>query len=234
MALRSFEFDGKDLYKDFGCYIDSVTESPPEKNSYKATIPYRHGTIDFSELYGEPTFADRELVYTVDVVEDDEESLELAKMELENWLLTAPRGNIYDSALPDWHFVGTCTGIEEMDEVEKNSLTITFECYPFRVKNIPEGDIIWDSFCFLTDVWNELNYEVSGDAAVEAEIFNQGGNSQYASISVSGEITIKFEGIESKWISGNYNDVFLMKPGKNIFNIFGDGNVRFSFVTEKL
>ena len=72
---RSFTFAGKDLYKDFGCYIDSVQESAPVKKEYKHTIPYRSGAINFSKIYKNPTYEERKLVYTVDVIGDTEEGL---------------------------------------------------------------------------------------------------------------------------------------------------------------
>lgn len=231
--IRSFTFAGKDLYKDFGCFVDGYEDGTPQKKTIKASVPYRSGSLDFSELYGEATYDDRPVKYTVDVVEDDEKRLEISKMAIRDWLLGAPKGEIVDNALPGYHYVGKCIDVSGTDEIEKSTLTITFECYPFKIKNEIEGDIIWDDFCFLTDVWNTVAYNVESGSQ-DTVIYNSGISSVYADIEVTGNISIIHEKIQKDWTSGRYIGAYLMRRGENKFTIDGNGSVKFLFNVEKI
>lgn len=231
--IRSFTFAGKDLYKDFGCYVDGYEEGTPQKKTIKASIPYRSGSLDFSEMYGEDAYDDRLVKYTVDVVEDDESRLEITKTALIDWLLGAPKGEIIDNASPGYHYVGKCISVSGTDEVEKSTLTITFDCYPFKIKNVEEGDVIWDDFCFLTDVWNTVSYQAV-DEEQEVMIVNSGINAQYVDIEVTGNVRIVHEKLQKDWTDGRYAEAYLMRRGENTFTIRGDGTIRFIFHIEKL
>lgn len=230
---RSFTFAGKDLYKDFGCYIDSVQESAPVKKEYKHTIPYRSGAINFNKIYKTPTYEERKLVYTVDVIGDTEEELIIDKMKMRNWLLCGEYGELIDSAIPGWHYLMECVEISETDEVLKGTFTITFKGYPFLVKDIPEGDVLWDSFCFETDVLQETSF-VATLENTDVIIINSGANEQYADIVVTGNVNVTQNGKVKTWSEGRYSNVYLLTMGENTFTIYGDGTIEFIFYKESL
>lgn len=57
----------KHSYRDFGAWLKSKTIGIPSTIKITETIPYMQGSYDFTELYGEQTYDDRELEYEFDL-----------------------------------------------------------------------------------------------------------------------------------------------------------------------
>ena len=152
---------------------------------------------------------------------------------MRNWLLCGEYGELIDSAIPGWHYLMECVEISETDEILKGTFTITFKGYPFLVKDIPEGDVWWDSFCFETDVLQETSF-VATLENTDVIIINSGANEQYADIVVTGNVNVTQDGKIKTWSEGRHSNAYLLKKGENPFTIYGDGTIEFVFYKESL
>lgn len=121
----------------FGECIASRNTGSPEKKTSTVTVPHMSGFWDFSKVYGELAYESREVTYAIQLIGDDREDLQDRKSALMEWLLEVSDEAIYDDDIPGWHFVGSCTGCdwEEGDEGESGTITATFLCQPFLVKD---------------------------------------------------------------------------------------------------
>lgn len=218
--MRDLIFNGKKL-SDFGLCIDSVDVSPPKKKLVTKSIPYMSGVYDFSALYGDPTFENRELTYTVDILEDTEEELAEVKTDVWNWLMFGERGKLYDTVNGDYYYNACCTEITDEDDVEKTTLTIKFDADPFKRL---------DKFTTKT---------ISGTGTMV--INNDGFTDVYTFVSISGtpitdlEITVESgDTSEVYTIDGDTGGRIIIRKGTNMITISGYGDVTIEFCEEAL
>ena len=74
--------NNKHSYNDFGLKILSKNISNPKKRKIKETVPFMNGAYDFSLLYGEQTYDERELRYTFSLPKMDKVKLNILKINI--------------------------------------------------------------------------------------------------------------------------------------------------------
>lgn len=226
--MVGFEIYGKHLYKDFNCYIDEADTSPPAPNQVLVEIPFMQGAYDFTNAFSETTYPNRTLKYYVDVIGESSKDLTLKKILLENWLLGGKEDVLTDDRLIGYYYVAKCTEIKENDEKEYTRLEITFDAYPFKIKNCFEGNTYWDSFCFLTDYMQQTSFNVNGDLKI---ILNNYGNRKAnPTIIASSDMKIKKGNVTYNFKKGTTTDYrFQLEKGENPLIISGNGSIEFRF-----
>lgn len=127
---------GKHSFDDFGLVIAEREIGAPPKNSIRKTVPYMNGFYDFTKLYGSPSWGARTIKYAFDVIGVTVEEMEAGRLPVVNWLCNVHDEDIYDDAIPEYHFHGSFDNLSVAEDGEKVTLTFTFVCYPFLIKNI--------------------------------------------------------------------------------------------------
>lgn len=150
--------NGRHSFRDFGLCVKAKEIGLPAKTLNRRTVPYANGSWDFSTLGGDPVWGDREIAYTFDILEDSEQAMNRKRDAVLNWLANIHEANLYDDAMPGYHFVGSYAGGDISDDVEASELTAKFVCYPFRVADL-------ESRFPLRNGENILEYEGQATAA---------------------------------------------------------------------
>lgn len=227
-----FEIYGKHL-KEFDCYIDEADTSPPDSDQVTVEIPFMQGVLDFTNVFSETTYENREITYFIDVIEKDSKSLTIAKILLENWLLGKEQAELKDDRLVGWHYLAKCTSIKENDDADYTRLEIKFTAYPFKIKNWNEGECIWDEFCFLTDYMQNTRFPVKG--SLKISIINYGSRNITPTIITDSSMTIIKDDIEYAVEAGETKDYrFELGKSENLLTIVGNGTIEFKFKVEVL
>lgn len=96
--------DNKHSYNDFGIKILSRSISIPSKRKIKDTVPFMNGSYDFSLLYGEQTYDEREITYTFSLPKKDKVKLNMLKIKIIEWLYDGIQSKLYDDQIPGFYF----------------------------------------------------------------------------------------------------------------------------------
>lgn len=128
---------GRHSFDEFGLVIAEREIGAPPKNSIRKTVPYMNGFYDFTKLYGSPSWGARTIKYAFDVIGATVEEMEAERLPVVNWLCNVHDEDIFDDAIPEYHFRGSFDSLGIAEDGEKVTLTFTFVCYPFMIKNTP-------------------------------------------------------------------------------------------------
>ena len=212
--------------------IDRSAPSPSEK-TMKESVPFAHGDYDFSFILGERMYENRPLTYTFHVHQHDYERRKHTQTALENELMRQGIANIIDSYSPGYHYNGKCVGVDTTDDHVYNRLivNIEFDCYPFKVSQLPEGHDIWDEFNFELDVAQLTEYEIDGTKTIT--LYNGGAVSIVPTITASSEFEIQKGNITITVSAGTHKSELLrLNTGDNELTITGNGTIEFDFYKE--
>ena len=216
--MRGFEFNGKHSYKDFGLKIASKEISNPEANLIFEEVPFMNGAYDFSMLYDEISYKERELRYEFWVIKDTKEKMNIFKIALMNWLKASEKKKLIDDAIPGFYFMAQVQNVEFTEENRIGYITITFTAYPFKIRTANEGEIPWDDFIFLIDVMQETCFEVGEEC--EIKLYNEGSKKITPRIEANSEYTLLKDGRSYSIQAGTTEDSrFKLDIGENIITI---------------
>lgn len=129
---------GKHSFEDFGLVINSREIGYPQKQSIRKTVPFMNGFYDYTKLYGRPAWSERVITYTFDIIGFTVEEMEAERMAVVNWLCNIHDEDIFDDAFPDHHFRGSFNEISPSEDGEQATVSFSFVCYPFLIKNVPK------------------------------------------------------------------------------------------------
>lgn len=233
-TYRSITFNNKNSIEDFDLYVNSVSISEISKKRITKEIPYRNGTIDFSNLFGESIFSERTLTYTFDLIAENSMEIEMLKTKINDWLLTCGEMELFDSSIIGLHFRAECTDIKFDDEYDYSFCTVTFKAYPFKIgDNLEDEDWLWNPFCFETDVINQSKYDITEE--IEIKLYNVSSHKVIPEIVVDGKIEIEVNNIRYTLTTGMYNSYnFKLNIGENTLKLSGNGSVKFNWRREVL
>src|SRR5699024_4359507 len=157
--MYGIRFNGKHSHKDMGVTLGVERDiGYPEKNKIKVQVPFYNVEYDFSFLYGEQTYTERQLTYTFNVLDMDvintTERINILETKLSNWLMNSNgKKRLYDDVIPNYYYLAEVEGGLDFDELwNSGTLTVEFTAYPFMIAELQEGNDIWDTFNFELDV----------------------------------------------------------------------------------
>lgn len=221
----------KHSYNDFGVTIKSKKIGNPKKNKIKESVPFMHGSYDFSLLYGEQSYSERELKYVFNIISTTKQSLNLKKIRLQNWLLEGGQQKIYDDTIPGYYFLAECTDTDFSENGNIGELTATFTAYPFKICEKEEGNLLWDEFNFELDILQDNKFEVNGTKNVT--LYNVGAKESIPMIICSNDMDIIKNGTTYKLKTGQSKDYrFSLDIGENKLTINGTGTIEVKFIKE--
>lgn len=219
--------------KDRDMYLVSRTAPTPAKNQIIESVAFMNGVHDFSRILGEDTYQNRPLTYVFHVFEKDRDYRKHDQTVIENELMKPGIMEIHDTYDPNYYYKGKCVSVSTDDDHQYGRLIITieFDCYPFKISKLPEGNDIWDIFNFELDYAQDMEYEVNGSRTIT--LYNVGVPSVVPEITVSGEVTVSNGQRQATINNSTFKNIgFRLMPGKNQLTLSGQGTVSFHFYKE--
>ncbi len=131
--LGQIIINDKGSLDDFNFIIEDINIGNPTPNIITATVPYMNGYYDFSEITGELTYSNREIIAKFKYKEYEAfiSNLNSIYLGFINWLYQA--GEIKVSWIKGY-FEGRVTSISELSLLEdERVIEVTFLCQPFRI-----------------------------------------------------------------------------------------------------
>lgn len=212
MIRDGISINGRHSFRDYGLCIKEKKIGLPGKRIIRDSVPYMNGSYDFTTLGGAATWEDREISYTFDILADNEQAMNRQRDSIINWLMNIHDADIFDDAMPDWHFHGSYSGGDISDEEELSEFTASFICHPFRIAE--------------TETAIRLK---TGESVIE-----YGGQAVAAFISGSANGSITFNGITQSFLANTRTELSaLLEHGTNTITLTTSGNVTL-FYTEEI
>lgn len=166
--------NGVASFDDFQANLKERNIEAPAKKSIKETVPFSNVVYDFSKINGECYWEERALEYTLEIIRDTPEELEIAKSQLMAWLMNISNADIFDTILTGFHYKGTFDEIKFNDEVEKSTVTVKFSAYPYAIAN--EATV--------------YNFDIEASAEISKTINNRSAHRISPTVSTTVPITI--------------------------------------------
>ena len=234
MKRSQFIFDNKKSFEDFDLITVSVTVGMPSINRITDKVPYMHGHYDFSSLYGEKTYSNREVkIKVAPRIRTTRTKLNIIYDNVIKWLFDA------DTSELQIDYIEGCflAAIKDISKKEKflntESIEITFDCYPFRLGKFYEGHDIWDEFAFDLDYAQPVKFDVRG--FLEISLHNVSSTSVTPTVVCFGDIEVSNAESIYSFTSGETKDYrFKLKKGDNHLKLKGNGTIEFKFRKEVL
>ena len=227
--FRFGEFDSS----DYGWWlVDRSAPSPGEK-VIAESIPYMQGVLDFSTIGNDRFFNNRDVTYQIKKVGYGYADRKVYENELKNKLMPQGIQVIKDTHEDGLHWLGKCKSITVTDEQSKQYLTATivFDCYPFAIGNLTEGNDIWDETFFPDWVFQNTTYTVNGSQTIN--LLNIGAKSVEVEIIVTGNVDLSGTFGKIKLSAGTYRDTeVVIYRGDNSLVLSGKGTIEFKFYKE--
>lgn len=171
-----------------GLYLlDRDAPSPAEKEIIE-DVPHSQGIQDYSMIFGEPKFKNREHTYKFLAPNVTYDKRKIAEQNIKRKLMMNGIGPIYDTHDAGYYWLGKCTSVKVEDDADFNELTVTikFNVYPFMFTIKSWFDDVWDTFNFDRDVANFTKYQIKGER--EIVLFNTGDITVTPTIIVEGGV----------------------------------------------
>lgn len=209
-------FNGSNLNAK-GFKLTYANTSPPAKKTITETLPYMSGSWDFTPLYGDPQYEERQLIYKAAAVGSGLTAMATLKETLENWLMPVHRSALIDDSFPNTYFWAECVEISESDDGYTSELEIAFDAYPFKISNT-----------LYTSAYTP-------SAAADVVVTNAGIRTVTPTIVCVAAASIVY-GVNTYalGIGTHVSTVFNLTPGANTFNVTSTGAVTISHRYEVL
>lgn len=233
--IYGFKIDSKHSYDDFGLRIVAREFNPPNKVKIKSSVPFMNGSYDFSNLYGDQTYEERVLKYTLDLKYKNKLEFMTKKIKITEWLMSGNKKQLFDDLIPGYYFLGECENGLNFGEYHTGcEIEIEFIAYPFKIGTSTEGSYqLWDTFNFETDVMQKSVFDVIGTK--EIKLYNISATKIVPSIICSSNFSIIKAGVTYNFSPGTTKDFrFFLEKGLNSIILNGTGNIEFSFRKEVL
>lgn len=206
--------------------------SPAEKTIIE-NLPFVQGVYDFSAILGERVFENRTITYQFLLLESAYGTRKLAEISLKKWLVTPQIQRLYDTHDYGYYWLGKFSQVSVEDSQRDGTIivTATFDCYPFMIGELAEGNDIWDEFNFELDVAQDTEYVINGIKTIK--LYNVGSNGVSPKITSTAAMAITKNGQQFNVPVGeSKSDLLRLEIGENILTIVGSGTIKFEFYKE--
>lgn len=234
MSILGIEFNGYHSWKD-----KNLTMAPgknigrPSKRKRKRRLPFSNKEYDFSLGYGSQEYENRSLKYSFNLISKTKKGMNYEVMAIQNWLMgTVGKKPLWDDAFPGYHFLAEVEDEASFDENWTDGiLTVTFDAYPFLIADKYEGNDDWDSFNFLLDFSQLVDFEIKETKTVT--LYNPGINQTIPEFIANSTFSIKKDDVLITVFEGTTeNEDFVLDPGENRLIINGNGYLSIRFYKE--
>lgn len=218
---------------DFGLFCVDHSIGFPTKKKTLVQVPFSNDIYDFSNVYGGQTFTTRPLSFKFLFYGKEKDDMYRVWTKVANWLMSGyTKLPLYDDKMKRYYYLAEVSEIQDFEDAfDEGYLTIDFECYPFRVYQLKEGNDIWDSFDFELDIAQTTTFNISGKQ--EVTLYNLGVSSIKPTIKTSSPMTIVQGSNQFEVPQGVSSSTrFRLLSGENRFSIQGNGSISFEWYKE--
>ena len=233
--MYGITYNNKHSFNDLGLTVlNTRVIETPIKIKITETIPFMNGSYDFSDLYGSNCYTERQLEYEFLIKARNSTELEYQRIKIENWLLSSnTKTPLIDDNIIGYYYNAECIGVEFEDMNNVGKLKATFIAYPFRISTEYEGNNLWDSFNFESDILQDTKFTVSGVSNVT--IYNSSVIDIEPEIIASSQFEITLDNKKYTVKAGASKDYrFKLRKGNNNLTLKGNGTIEFRFRKEVL
>lgn len=237
-------FNGVHSAKDLNLVaLSELKEVLGDMNTVIVYPPYSNNSFDFSSISGENTYKPRTFEITFRIKGDTKEYSDMLayktylnemKMQVQYWLDTPlDKAVLIDDVNPNWHYLARAIKApEETQEFQKTIYKVQFECYPFKIKNIPEFDDEWDIFNFISDIAQETVFNIKSYSKIN--VYNVGSKIISPKIKASSTFVIEMNGVKTTVTPSQEEYPFIfLNIGKNEITVTGTGKIEFIWFLER-
>ena len=227
-------FNHKKSFDDYSLHLIDVDIGYPEKKEISVTVPYMNGNYDFSSVYGEDTYSNRQVKVKFALKSPYNKTRTLLNIQYDkvvDWLFSSGISDLKIDYV-EYSFSAKVKAISSKTKfLNTESIEVTFECYPFRKPELFEGDDIWDEFNFELDVAQSVDFNVVGSKRIS--LINVGAIAVTPTVICDTNLEVIHNEITYKFTSGMTKDYrFKLNKGDNIITVIGTGNISFKFKKE--
>lgn len=232
--MSGFKINGKHINEAFPALkLVSRSTPPPEEIPIKDSVIGMQGDYDFAiALFGERLYKNRPLVYIYRGQEFNNGRKLFDKGMLENWLLNGSYMPLYDDHNPLYYYMARCIGVDLASDSgnSESFYTLTFDAYPFRIKESVEGSPYWDDYD-ESDYYQENEFIINGSKTIS--FMNVGAAGISPRIVSSAAMVLKKSGMTVNVPAGKSNfEDFRFEIGMNSFTATGNGTIKFEWHKE--
>ena len=229
-------FNGKHS-TDFGLdVLDEKEFELPEKEKILVDLPHSNLVYDFSEVYGDQNYSERTITFpflNIDREEMTKEALYRLWTKVVNWLMQpTTKTKLIDDVMLDYYYLAEVQEAPTFEEaVRFGTLTVKFQCYPFRISESLESNDNWDEFDLEDGFAQTTSYTIDGFRVLK--YVNAGIGVVTPTVTARGNFTIQKDGQTFKIYSGTgTSDALVLKNGENILYVTGTGTLTIDFRKE--
>ena len=211
---RFFILDKFNTWYDWRLYLTSKDISDPEPNTNYIKLDGMNGTLDLSEsLTGEITYQDR----TISATFWTDAGTRVERERLMRTIITALHGKkikIIEPDNPDYYLYGRVKIKSKKNIIPYLEFTIEATCEPWRYA--------------IEDTVRTIS--VSSSTATNAVFYIEGVKTLCPTISVTGSVTITYNGAEIALTTGKYKIADIkFRQGSTVIGVSGNGSVTFTY-----
>jgi intracellular sulfur oxidation DsrE/DsrF family protein len=211
---RFFILDKYNTFLDWDLILTSKDVASPELKTNNVDLDGMDGTLDLSEaLTGTISYTDRTVSATfwTDHGTREERSLLLRHIRQ---ALHGKKVKIIEPDDPEHYLYGRVKVKDEVNNRVYATFTIEAVCEPWRYT--------------LTDIVRYI--AVADNQAIDVVINNKGVKTLLPTVTVSGSVSITYDGVTTSLTDGTYTISSLkLYQGTNIVNVTGTGSVTFTY-----
>lgn len=211
---RFFILDKYNTFLDWDLILTAKDVASPELKTNNVDLDGMDGTLDLSEaLTGTISYTDRTVTATfwTDYGTREERVLLLRNIRQ---VLHGKKVKIVEPDDPEHYLYGRVKIKDEVNNRVYATFTIEAVCEPWRYT--------------LTDLVR--NVSITEDQSVDVVINNNGVKTLLPTVTVSGSVSITYDGVTTSLTDGTYTISSLkLYQGTNIINVTGNGSVSFTY-----
>lgn len=158
MAVAEIKLNGSSTFQTFGLKMLERSVDPPASKRTLQEMPQIQGVLDFSRGRDNETFfSERQLSWTFGKTVKGQKEWELLRYRIMQWATIYTDGIIIESVTPNLYYKGaTCISCSFKPMIFNYlEVQLDFTAYPLRLSEKLEGNDIFDTFNFDTDVWQK-------------------------------------------------------------------------------
>lgn len=211
---RYFKIDKYNTFTDWDLILTAKDVTPPEPKTNYVDLDGVDGTLDLSEaLTGQVVYKDR----TVSASFWTDHGKRVDREELLRSIRQVVHGRkvkIVEPDDPDHYFIGRVKIKREVNKIAYAEISIECTCEPYRYRR--EDSV--------------RRFNVATDQRIDAVFHNTGRKVIIPVITVTGSVTISFNGSDILLAAGNYKIPDLkIVPGVTTIGITGSGLITFTY-----
>src|SRR5690625_786545 len=173
---------------EYGMWLVNRQAPTPSEKQIIESVPFMQGVYDFSNILGERVYENRSLTYVFEIKQQDYEKRKINQTAIENWLKKDGVAPLYDDHARGYYYMAKCTSVNTDDFYGGLRVTTTWDAYPFKIYELPEGHDIWDELNFEIEVAIPSEIEVNGTETVK--LYNIGMSSKSPKITTTSPMSI--------------------------------------------